>query len=34
MVTLLFAADWMTTVSFGEVRPFEPGQNEAAWAKK
>jgi len=33
LVTRGIAADRMTTVSFGEERPLDPGHNEAARAK-
>ena len=33
MVNLGIAAGRMTTVSYGEERPLDPGHNEAAWAK-
>ena len=33
LITLGIAADGMTTVSFEEKRPLDPGHNEAAWAK-
>lgn len=33
LVTLGIAADRIKTISYGEERPFDPGHNEAAWAK-
>ena len=33
LVTLGVQSARVKTVSFGEERPFDPGQNEAAWAK-
>jgi len=33
LVDLGIAASRLTTISYGEERPVDPGQNEAAWAK-
>ncbi len=33
LVTLGIASSRMTTISFGEERPIDPGHNEAAWRK-
>jgi len=33
LVTLGIAAERMTTISYGEERPLDPGHNESAWAK-
>jgi peptidoglycan-associated lipoprotein len=33
LVNLGIDASRMTTISYGEERPMDPGQNEAAWAK-
>jgi peptidoglycan-associated lipoprotein len=34
LVTLGISANRLTTISYGEERPLDPGHNEAAWAKK
>lgn len=33
LVDLGISASRLTTISYGEERPIDPGQNEAAWAK-
>jgi len=33
LVTLGVGGNRLTTVSFGEEKPFDPGHNEEAWAK-
>jgi len=33
LVTLGIAAERMTTISYGEERPLDPGHNESAWSK-
>jgi peptidoglycan-associated lipoprotein len=33
LVTLGISANRLTTISYGEERPLDPGHNEAAWAK-
>jgi peptidoglycan-associated lipoprotein len=33
LVTLGIAANRLTTVSYGEEKPLDPGHDEAAWAK-
>ncbi len=33
LITLGIAAERMTTISYGEERPLDPGHNEEAWAK-
>lgn len=33
LVSLGIPASWMTVISYGETRPFDPGHDEEAWAK-